>query len=65
MSLLDVVTLINKHPDGAIEHRQFGEAGQSGRARERWKISVEHDHSSVTVHAWFPDDPRYSRRTIA
>jgi hypothetical protein len=50
MSLLNVVTLINKHPDGAIEHREFGEAGQPGHPRERWKISVELNHPSVTVH---------------
>ena len=35
MSLLNIVTLINKHPDGSIEHGQFGEAGQSGSPGER------------------------------
>ena len=50
MSLLNVVTLINKYPDGAIEHRQFGEAGQPGPARDGRKISVELNHPSVTVH---------------
>jgi hypothetical protein len=49
MSLLDVVTLINKYPDGAIQHRQFGEAGQPRPARDRWKINVELNHPSVTV----------------
>ncbi len=49
MSLLDVVTLINKNPDGAIQRRQFSKAGQPGRARERWKISVELNRSSLTV----------------
>jgi hypothetical protein len=28
MSLLDVVALLDQHPEGAIQHRQFGEAGQ-------------------------------------
>jgi hypothetical protein len=50
MSLLKLVTLINKHPDGAIEHGQFGEARQPGHSRERWKISVELNHPPVTVH---------------
>ena len=49
MSLLDVVTLINKNPDGAIQRGQFGETGQPGRAGERWKISVELNRSSLTV----------------
>jgi hypothetical protein len=49
MSLLDVVTLINKNPDRAIQRRQLRETGQPGRAGERWKISVELDRSSLTV----------------
>ena len=50
MSLLNVVALLDQHSDGSIEHRQFSEAGQPGHARDRWKISVELDHFSVTVH---------------
>jgi hypothetical protein len=49
MSLIKVVTLINKHPDGAIEQRQFGEARQSGPARDGWQINVERNHPSGTV----------------
>ena len=64
MSLLDVVTLINKNPDGAIQRGQFGEAGQPGRAGERWKISVELNRSSLTVQTLTRDHPRYSRRTM-
>ena len=29
-SLLNIVALLDQHPDGSIEHGQFGEAGQSG-----------------------------------
>jgi hypothetical protein len=50
MSLLNVVALVNQHPDGAIQHCQFDEAGQPGPARDRWKISVELNHSLMTVH---------------
>ena len=51
MSLLNVVTVINEHPDGAIQRGQFGKTSQPGRARERWKVSVELDRLSMTVHA--------------
>jgi hypothetical protein len=51
-SLLSVVALLDQHPDGSIEHGQFGEAGQLGHAGEQWKISVELDHSPVTVNTW-------------
>ena len=51
MSLLNVVTLINKYPDGTVQHCQSGKTGQPGRTRERWKISVELDRLSMTVHA--------------
>ena len=50
LSLLNVVTLTNKHPNGAIQHRQFGETGEPGLAMERGKIGVELDHSSLTVN---------------
>jgi hypothetical protein len=52
MSLLKLVTLINKHPDGAIQQRQFGEASQPGAARVRGKIGVELDRYSMTIHTW-------------
>jgi len=50
MNLFNVVTLSNKHPGCAIEHSQFGEAGQPGHPRERRKINVELNYSSMTVH---------------
>ena len=49
MSLLDVVALLDQHPNGAIQYGQFGEAGRPGLAGERWKIGVNLDHPSVTV----------------
>ena len=50
MSLLDVVALLDQHADGAIQHRQFGEAGQPGHAGEWWKIGVKLNRFSPTVH---------------
>jgi hypothetical protein len=49
MSLLNLVSLINKHPDGAVQQRQFGEASQPGPARVRGKIGVELDRYSLTI----------------
>ena len=50
LSVLNAVTLTNKHPNGAIQHRQFGETGEPGLAIERGKIGVELDHLSLTVN---------------
>jgi hypothetical protein len=49
MSLLDVVALLDQHPNGAIQYGQFGEAGQPRLGGERWKIGVDLDHPSVAV----------------
>jgi hypothetical protein len=51
MSLLNVVTLINKDPDGAIQHREFGEASETGYGRDQRKIAIELNPVSLTVHA--------------
>ena len=48
LSVLNAVT--NKHPNGAIQHRQFRETGEPGLAMERGKIGVELDHLSLTVN---------------
>ncbi len=51
LSLLNVVTLINKHPDGAIHHRQVDEPSKAGYRRDRWKIVIEFDRTALTVDA--------------
>jgi hypothetical protein len=50
-SLLNVVAMINKHPDGAIQRAQFGEASETGHGRDQRKIAIELNRVSLTVHA--------------
>ena len=50
VSLRKVVALLDQHPDGAVQHRLFGESGQPGHAGEWWKIGVKLNCFSLTVH---------------
>jgi hypothetical protein len=46
-----VVTVINKHPDGAIQHRQVGEASETGHGRDQRKIIIELNCTARTFQA--------------
>ena len=51
MSLHKVVTVINKHPNGAIQHRQVGEASEAGHWRDQRKIIIDLNCTARTVEA--------------
>ena len=51
MSLHQVMAVINKHPDGAIPHRQVGEASEAGHGRDQRKIVIELNCTAQTVEA--------------
>ena len=51
MSLHKVVAVINKHPDGAIQHRQASEASEAGHGRHQRKIVIEFNCTALTVEA--------------